>query len=207
MRELGLLGLGLAFLTLAGCAGAKSEAPSNYCLGEPRDGFDDYAANHADNIAEEVLNQTLVILRDYDSQRFQLATASETCALSGLPRSPAELGSVMGDAAQNASYPPPGSPQWCTIRTSIDNVQVDEGSGLLFALYLAGFKGVGVVTSNTTNYTDVGEPSGSWVEVSAADSCAAVRSVARAMLSRRSELLALHAAAAEAARERGASRP
>ena len=52
VREFGLLGLGLAFLALAACAGAKSDATSNYCLSEPRDGFDDYVANHADNIAE-----------------------------------------------------------------------------------------------------------------------------------------------------------
>ena len=193
MWRLGALCLGLlGFLGLLSCSGPRA-VPAHFCLSAVHDGLDAYLAARSDEVVDGVLRHELFVVRNYASDEYQMALGSSgDCASNEEVRSFAQIQGLLRDRMQNQTTLPVDASAWCTVTISISHPTSRDNSGLFLALVMSGLRGVSAVTQDTTNYTSVGQPTGSSVTVRAADQCDAVRNVAGSLVRRRSAVGAFH---------------
>lgn len=173
----------LGLLLLTSSCGAAPSSSLHYCVSPLTDSVDEYLASNSEDVAAGIIQNELVVLRDYDSQRYQLARKSaQACAVGYEVRSFDDLQQTLTSNVVSASYPP--STEWCTV--AVPNVDQQEASALFRYLGLSGLKGVAVSTSERLDPA-TGERIESDASIRAADQCVAIQNLVDAMMERRRE--------------------
>ncbi|MCX7357962.1 MAG: hypothetical protein NT015_07465 [Alphaproteobacteria bacterium] len=174
MTQLSWFGCVLA-LGLLSCSGISTTPQErHYCVSSVQDGLANYLISHDNEMASQVVRNELVVLRDYTSQRYQLARhTAEPCLADEQTNSFDEIQTVLRDRVYAATYPPDDSNEWCSF--PIGNLEQAERSALFQYLGRLGLKGVGIMASDDQTSVRVADP------------CPAARGIVRELLSHKGE--------------------
>lgn len=170
-----------AISSLSACADRLGSEPQ-YCLGPERDGIHRYLLENADEVADGILSDSLLVVRDYRSEKFRILRITPACAQGEEIHTYAEMQEMISTNARSVTYP--ASISQCTATAT----GFDQHSASRLFNYLA-MSGLGGVSQTTVEDFDprTNEPRGSTTSITAVGDCRAVDSMVQALVARRND--------------------
>lgn len=183
-----ITGLVVLMILVAACAVSAPAPPDNFCISASRDGINDYLAENADALAEQIVANNLVVLREpSEGERYRIATRSAgPCGDGEESTTTAELQAALTEIGNSA---PVTTHDECTVEMPFRNEE--ESRVMLPYIFLSGLRYPGVGTSGPGWEVQSDGSTRSWPltgQLHAKDSCAAVSAVAAAFLRHRDSM-------------------
>jgi hypothetical protein len=183
-----ITGLIVLMTLVAACAVSAPLPADNFCISAPRDGINDYLAENADALAEQIVANNLVVLREPSAgERYRVATRSAgPCGDGEESATTVELQAVLTEIGNSA---PVTTHDECTVEMPFRSEQ--ESRMMLPYIFLSGLRYPGVGTSGPGWEVQSDGSTRTWPltgHLHAKDSCAAVNAVAAALLRHRDSM-------------------
>lgn len=172
----------------AACAGGESAPSDRFCISDYRDDVNAYLAENADSVAEQLVRNNLVVLREpAEGQRFRIAERSNgPCRPSEELVTATQLQTILNDIA----YSPPAVGQdQCSVQVPFRS---EQESRTMFRYFgVSGLRGLAVTTQGPGFEILPDGTRRDWPlsgSVTSSDSCDALNAIARALTERRDRM-------------------